>query len=411
MAAASRAIALVTPWFGGDDTNGSELLSSQLVRDLFAPRHRVDVLTTCARSFGDDWSANYYREGSVHEEHYTVRRFRVGPRDAEAFNRANAFLLSQPLEFLKEHPRAIPSAIEQAFCTENIGSPGLLQYLSDWGRTYSSIIFTPYPYGPALNGLERVSNRAFLQPCLHDEAYAYLPATARMFRAARGLLFNSTAEFKLACELYGPDVRAKGAVVGHWVDEPEVSPIVDRGVPNGRYVLYLGRVCDAKNTGAIIAAFRAYRRYRPGSQLKLVLAGGGESVEQTPGLFVLGRVTERQKRALLQSCAALFQPSVNESFSRSVMEAWSYGKPVAVNERCAPTAEALSECGGGRLAADLHEWIAAFSWVERSSTQSLREAGHQGNAHYRRHGTRDGVLRRYRTALGLGRCAPAAAAG
>ena len=211
----NHAIALVTPWFGDDETNGSQLLSSQLVGELFAANERVDVLTTCAKSFHDGWSSNYHAEGTTRFDSFTLRRFRVRERDTAAFNWANAFLLSQPTDFLKKHPGAIPAGVADAFCGENIHSPGLLQYLADWGRTYASIIFTPYPYGPVLHGLQRVSDRAFLQPCLHDEPYAYLPQTARIFRAARGLLFNSRAEYDLACELYGEAIRAKSTIVGH----------------------------------------------------------------------------------------------------------------------------------------------------------------------------------------------------
>ena len=136
MPGVNEKIALVTPWFGTDETNGSQLLSSQLVRELFASNQRVDVLTTCVKSFHDDWSKNHYAEGASRFENFTLRRFRVRARDTEAFNWANAFLLSQPPEFLKAHPGALPDAVAQAFCRENIQSPGLLQYLADWGRQY-----------------------------------------------------------------------------------------------------------------------------------------------------------------------------------------------------------------------------------------------------------------------------------
>ncbi len=411
---ASESIALVTPWFGDDQTNGAALLSSQLVRELFASNQRVDVLTTCARSFQDDWSANYYAQGASSLENFTVRRFAVRKRDADAFEQANRFLLSQPLDFLKAHPSCIPARVAGAFCRENIQSPGLLKYLSDWGRSYSAILFTPYLYGPVLAGQEIVGARSFLQPCLHDEAYAYLPQVARLFHGARGLLFNSRAEFDLARRLYGPKIATKSTIVGHWVPAPETE-IIDgeRAVPRERFVFYLGRICESKNVSSIVKAFRDYRRYRPVSRLQLVLAGDGEreGLESGGGLHVLGRIGERRKAALFQSCAALLQPSINESFSRSVMEAWSYGKPVAVNAQCAPTAEAVSECGGGWAASSPAEWIAALSAIDRANPQQLRDLGELGRMHYLEFGTPKSVLRRYREALGISAEPVAAAHG
>lgn len=398
----SQSIALVTPWFGDDQTNGAALLSSQLVRELFASNHRIDVLTTCARSFGDDWSHNYYAEGAARLENFTVRRFAVRDRDAGAFDRANAFLLSQPLEFLRAHPTCIPASVAGAFCRENIQSPGLLKYLADWGRSYSAILFTPYLYGPVLAGLEIAGARAFLQPCLHDEPYAYLPQVARLFHGARGLLFNSRAEYDLARRLYGPGIETKSTIVGHWVAAPESKATIgDGAIPRERFVFYLGRICESKNAHRIVKAFHDYRRYRPGSRLQLVLAGDGEMIESGNGVRLLGRISERRKAALLQSCAALLQPSVNESFSRSVMEAWSYGKPAAVNGDCAPTASAVRECGGGWTASSPAEWIAALSAIDRANTQELCELGELGREHYLRFGTPQRVLQRYREAFGI----------
>ena len=256
-----------------------------------------------------------------------------------------------------------------------------------------------------------MAERAFLQPCLHDEAYAYLPQAAKLFQSARGLLFNSSAEYDLARRLYGPGIAGKSAVVGHWVHPPQFEAREpSRDVPAGRYVLYLGRLCASKNVGVIVKAFRDYRRYRPESRLQLVLAGEGEGFESRGGVLVLGRVSERRKSALLRSCAALLQPSVNESFSRSVMEAWSYAKPVAVNAHCAATAEAVHACDGGWIAAPPTQWIEVLSAIDRAGSERLRLLGENGRAYYTRCGTPERVLQRYREVLGLA-AAPAAARG
>ena len=74
-----------------------------------------------------------------------------------------------------------------------------------------------------LRGLPLVADRAWLQPCLHDEAYAYLPDVASIFYQARGLLFISAGEMQLAARLYGPMVFAKGEVTGEGIELDDLS--------------------------------------------------------------------------------------------------------------------------------------------------------------------------------------------
>jgi glycosyltransferase involved in cell wall biosynthesis len=263
-------------------------------------------------------------------------------------------------------------------------------------------------YGPILSGVELVADRAYLQPCLHDEAYAYLPQVKNMFHAAKGLLFNSESELALAQRLYDPAIVSKSFIVGHWVDEPSSSVKSEgrRGIPREPFILYVGRTDSTKNVDAVAQAFLDYRRYRPASRLQLVLAGNGTmQIPAGPGIVSLGTVSDARKRRLLSTCLALVQPSMNESFSRTVMEAWSYGKPVAVNGKCEPTSAAVSECGGGWVASSTHEWIDVFSSIDRAGEKKLQELGERGRQYYFVNGTAERVLERYRVALDLDRSA------
>ncbi len=398
MPASDGRIAIVTPWFAENEIGGSQQLSWQLVHELFEPRSTIDVLTTCSRSFYSDWSVNHYPQGTTLRGNLAIRRFRVRQRSIEEFNWANAFLLDQPAGWFKKHPGRIPSQVAADFCKENIHSPGLLQFLADWGRRYRAILFTPYLYGPILRGVELVASRAYLQPCLHDEGYAYLPQVRKIFRAAKGLLFNSEVEFALAQRLYGSGIVSKSSVVGHWVKPPASGRIKHR---RRRYVFYLGRIDSTKNVDQIVDAFLEYRR-RCRTSLTLVLAGPGK-IQLPPrcGIVALGEVGEREKSGWLRSCLALLQPSRNESFSRSVMEAWSYGRPVAVNGDCEVTARALRECGGGWLSTSKDEWVAILSLIDRTDPDRLRALGERGRQYYLRNGTPERVLERYRAALFL----------
>jgi glycosyltransferase involved in cell wall biosynthesis len=333
-----------------------------------------------------------------------VRRFRVDKRDRDAFDRANAYFLSQPATPRRATP--LPAEHVEAFLEDNINSRELLAHLALRGSSYDAVVFLPYLYGPILAGLPIVRERAWLQPCLHHECYALVPQVAAMFHQAKGLLFNSDGELELALRLYGPGLREKSHVVGQWIDAPMLAS------PNGgrigpfapaqeRYVLYLGRRDETKNVGLLIESYRLYRRHDYATTLKLVLAGPGNTSYHDPahGIFDLGLLSDAQRDALLAGSMALFQPSYNESFSRVVMEAWSMARPVAVNAQCISTSLAVRRSGGGWTATTKGEWAELMALVDRSEPGVLAEAGERGGAYYLMHGTPDGVLDRYDEAM------------
>ncbi len=367
--------------------------------------HRVQVLTTTAKSPGDDWELNHFPAGESVENDVVVRRFRVDRRDRDAFDRANAFLLSQPLA----GRMSLPKGHTNAFVDENITSRALLAYLDEHGKEYDALIFLPYLYGPTLSGLPLVRERAWLQPCLHHECYAFLPQVGSLFHQAKGVLFNSDGEAELALRLYGPGIRDKSYVVGEWIEEPAQSQTAGARIAQftpgrERFILYLGRRDETKNVGLLIESFLLYRRQNYSTTLKLVLAGAGTTSyhDETHGVLDLGVVTEPQRDLLIENCLALFQPSYNESFSRVVMEAWSRSRPVAVNAQCVSTAQAVRRSEGGWLAATKSEWGDVMRLVDTLSSPQLLALGSRGNEYYRRTATPEGVMERYESALKLG---------
>ncbi|HZH89234.1 MAG TPA: glycosyltransferase [Pyrinomonadaceae bacterium] len=403
-----KPLAIVIPWFGAELKGGAEQQAFQLATRLAARGREVEVLATCCRSFQDDWATNHLRPGLTRQHGLSVRRFPVGARDSEAFDRVNAKLLALKPESLRAGVSPVPDADAAIFTGENINSPALLEHLRAHGDDYSAFIFIPYMFAHATGGLPLVAERAFLQPCLHDEPAAYLPAVEELFHRARGVLFNSEGERELAARLYGASVFARGLVVGEGIERNKAStkqlaralpPELRGGAP---FVLYLGRRDETKNTDLMVAAFRRFREGAPETQLKLVLAGAGAHSydERERGIFDLGLVGEETKAALLIACRALFQPSRNESFSRALMEAWSYGgRPVAAHRECLATALAVERAGGGWLAATEEEWAHAFSRVARATDAELAALGARGRAYAAEHADWDKVIARYEDLL------------
>jgi glycosyltransferase involved in cell wall biosynthesis len=402
--------ALVIPWFGADLVGGSEQHIFQVATRLAKRGHRVEVLTTCCRSFADDWGKNHYREGTSDVSGILVRRFPVRQRDEAAFAIANRELvdLNERAKLAGVCPASERTA--RVFVKENIHSPQLLEYLDRESAAYRNVVFAPYLYGPTLLGVERLRGRAVLQPMLHDETYAYLPQVAAVFHLARRILFNSDGEWLLARRLYGPSIVRKGFLTGEGVETEARDPSSEEEegrvarVAPAPFLLYLGRRDATKNTHLLVGAFKRFRASRPESLLQLVLAGQGALTPAdaaSPGVVDLGVVRDPEKAWLLSHCRALAQPSRNESYSRTVMEAWLHGAPVVVHRECLATRLPVESSRGGWAIDSEEEWASVFREIDSAPDAKLRTIGERGRAYAQVYADWDAAIDRYEEALDL----------
>ena len=379
-----KPIAIVTPWFGADATGGAEQQAREIATQLAMRKHDLEVITTCNRSFHDDWSVNHFDAGVSFYEGVKVRRFPVEPRDQTAFDRVNAKLLTLDDNELRPGVNPVSSDEASIFVNQNIKSAALLQHLRSERDAYHAFIFLPYMFAPSVLGVPVVSDRAWLQPCLHDEPAAYLPQIAEMFRAARGLLFNSRGEMELALGLFGPGIFSRSQVVGEGLaaapNRAAKTSTLPAEIRKKPYVLYLGRRDQTKNTDRLVRAFQQFHSIHPESDLQLVLAGPGAEDFAQPGVIDLGFVPDEVKQCLLKHCLALAQPSRHESFSRVIMEAWKAGRPVLAQRDCLPTATAVTESGGGWLAGTENEWAQLLGRIDSMSASELSIYGRRGRA-------------------------------
>lgn len=404
----AKPIAIITPWFAEHLKGGAEQQAWQVATRLSQRGHAVEVLTTCSGSFQDNWAQNTYKPGLTKLGNLSIRRFRVDRTDQGRFVQANTALLGVDRTQLRRGINPVSPADADAFSSENIRSDKLLQHLKANAAHYHAFIFLPYLYGPILNGLPLVAERAFLQPCLHDEAYAYLPEVAEIIHAAKGLLFISEGEARLAARLYGPGILPKSVVAGAGIEagahfDPNLIKVGGLDLSQTRYVLSLGRRDTTKNTDTLLRAYARFRQSQPNSPLQLLIAGPGDIPSDwlSPGVFDLGLVSEAEKEALLSHCQALFQASQNESYSRVIMEAWFYGRPAAAHQDCLATSLAVEEAQGGWLASSEVEWASLFAQVDQATPAELDAMGQTGQQYARDHANWDGIMARYESALGL----------
>ena len=393
-------LALVTPWFGKELVGGAERLAWELAFGLRARGHGTTVYTTCVESYARPWNKNTLTPGLALVDGLPVLRFPVDRTNLASFHAVNRKLLATDRRNFKPGAEILDEAETRRFVRDNIGSAKLVEHLAARAKTFDAVLFVPYLYGTTLQAWRAVADRAAIVPCLHDEAYAYLDPVSEMMRESAALFFNSQAEYELARRLYGPGIDPRSAVVGSGVATPEAGTLPVE-LAEKKYTLYIGRWDEGKNVSLLVEAFRRFRAITPESPLRLVFAGEGSEKQHfaDASILGLGRVSDDERDGLLRNCVALLQPSVNESFSRSIMEAWACGRPVAVHRDCAVTAGALAETGAGWQAGDVAEWQRLFHRLDAAAPIELAALGSRGETYVRENASWERIFERYEERL------------
>ena len=129
------------------------------------------------------------------------------------------------------------------------------------------------------------------------------------------------------------------------------------------FILYAGRKAPEKNTPLLVEYFARYKLTHPASPLTLVLIGPGGV--RIPGrlstdILDLGFVSPQEKADAYAGALALCQPSLLESFSLVMMEAWLAGTPALVHGRCRVTRDHCLASNGGLYFEDYFEFVEAM---------------------------------------------------
>lgn len=373
-------IALIIPWFGKDLKGGAEQQAWQIAMRLSERKLDVTVLTTCSQSFSADWSVNYYEPGEYREENFIIKRFPVIKRNSRIFDKVVSKLLSLNKENLFPSVSPVNRAEEEIYLSENINSPSLITYLRDNCDDYDIFLFMPYLFPVIIKGIKAVRDRAILQPCLHDECYAYLDRVGQAFYDAKKIFYNSAGEYEVARMLYGNGIARKSVITGEGVEIEKAPERSETPLIKGNYMLYIGKKDPGKNTDFLINVFNNFVD-KTGSTMKLVLAGTGSlySVKKTDQITDMGVVSEKEKINLLTYCKALVNPSINESFSRVIFEAWLFKKPVIVHRTCLATYKALEASGFAGMGGDSEEsFVEIFTDLDNIDRKLLEEMGNKG---------------------------------
>ncbi|MBQ6181103.1 MAG: glycosyltransferase [Ruminococcus sp.] len=391
-----KKIGFVIPWYADGIPGGAEMELREVTGHLRSAGVGLEILTTCVKEFGSDWSRNYYKEGLDKTVNgITIRRFKAKKRDTEAFDAVNAKLMSRT---------PITPEEEDIFLSEMVNSPDLYKYIDEHQNEYSLFVFIPYMFGTTYNGAMVVPEKSVLIPCFHDEAYAYLSRFKELFPRTAGMVFNARPEAELAEKLYGfSKSGTKTIVMGIGMDTdivPDPAAFREKFGINEQFILYAGRKDEGKNVHTLVKYFAEYLKRRSDTDLKLVLIGGGE-IDLPQKLVREGRIVDlgfvdRQDKYNAQGAAEfLCQPSKNESFSLVIMESWLCGRPVLVHEECAVTRNFVSESNGGLYFGNYFEFEGCTDYI-LSHKDIAWKMGSNGREYVRKNFDWDVIVDKYK---------------
>lgn len=331
-----RRVAFVTPRFGADIVGGAEAVARGLALGLVERGWDVEVLTTCAVN---PWTwANELPAATRLEEGLVVRRFpNVLATSASKEHAVHGRI------YYGERP---PLDDQVTWLNALFRNPGMFEEI--WRRRdeFDAFVFAPYLFWHTTVCMPAVADRSVVMPCLHDEVYARMDVMRHVLSLPASVWFLSGPEHDLAHRL-GP-VTPQHSVIGSGMDVPDGHDADEFRREYGidaPFLLYLGRREVDKGWPWLLEVFSRTR-----SHVKLVTAGAGDA-EVAPRLrgrvIDVGLLSEDQRNNAFAAALAFVQPSLMESYSRTVMEAWLAGTPVLARKGSAVVEWHVQNSGGG----------------------------------------------------------------
>ena len=372
-------IAFIVQRYGTEILGGSEY-HCRLIAERLAPKHQVEVLTTCAQDY-ITWE-NAYAEGPDRVRGVTVRRFaNAQTRDIQAFNRYSEWI------FNHEHSR--DEEIEW-LRQQGPWCPSLLEYLERHHQQYDVLIFFTYLYAPTVLGMKIAPQKSILVPTAHDEPAIRLEIYKELFSLPAGIAYNTEVERRFLTTHFS--MRAvEEETVGCGVDLPQAqqyprdpldgpaqpedgaddSPtfrphLARRGTTfrrrhrlDGPIALYGGRIDPGKGCEELIEYFSAY--VGEGGDASLVLMGVKlMPLPEEPFIRFAGRLSDQERTQALEAATVVVVPSPYESLSLLALEAFAVGTPILANARSEVLVDHCQKSNAGLYYADRYEFNEAL---------------------------------------------------
>lgn len=383
-------VGLVVQRYGEEVLGGAELHARWIAEHL-ARRHEVEALTTCAVDYLS-WH-NRFEPGESVVNGVRVRRFPVARRRTpEGYDEVAG------LVHFYEHTDE-----EERRWMEEHGpvTPELIDHLRARQEDYDALVFFSYRYWTTFHGLRVAPRRSILVPTAEDDPTIGLRLFRDFFALPAAYAFNSPEERELISRAAGRD-DLPGEVVGVGIEAPppvDAAAFRRRAELPGEYLIYVGRIEQAKGCARLFADFMRYVEEEREPDLHLLLLGRAVlEVPVHPRIVHLGALSDAEKLAAIQGSRALVHPSPFESLSMSLLEAWMMARPALVNGRCAVLRGQVLRAHGGLPYRGYVEFAECLRWLlgHRREAEAL---GEQGRAYFQENYAWDVILEKYERLL------------
>jgi O-antigen biosynthesis protein len=365
----NKRVAIVVPRYGLDVAGGAARQARCFAEEAARQGWRVEVWTTRANNLFT-WE-DAYPAGCEEIHSVTVRRFPAAWR-----NRHRHVSLDNRLVW-QGH---IPMVNQYEWLETGVHSVSLYAHVAQHAAEFNVIVALPFTMPLVHYAAWTAPGRVVVWPCLHDEPHAYTEPVRLLLENVWGVMFNSPEEGALAIRRLG--IRPRRAVVlgeGVSLNLPvSGSPDDDLSLQT-RNLLYVGRLEVGKNVKLLYDYVRCYADEEGGDVRLVVLGRGPLEPPDHPAFDYRGFAPEEEKALACASSLALCQPSINESFSLTIMESWLAGRPVIVNDECAVTRGHVRRSKGGLWFHSYEEFIGAVKWIQKHTdlADQMGENGRQ----------------------------------
>jgi glycosyltransferase involved in cell wall biosynthesis len=401
-------IAFIVQRYGAEILGGSEY-HCRLVAEHLAPRHQVEVLTTCARDY-TTWQ-NAYPEGADRVRGVTVRRFATSrTRDLAEFNRQSDWIF---------HNRHSTQDERRWLEAQGPWSPALIDYLERHHGQYDILVFFTYLYAPTVLGIRVAPEKSLLVPTAHDEPAIRLGLYQDVFSRAAGIVWNTEVERRFVSSLFHLRALVED-VVGCGVDLPEgeaalggepAPPTREGREPlpphlegpanafrrrhrvHGPFALYGGRIDPGKGCEELLEYFQAY--VKDGGDASLMLMGVKlMPLPDDPHVRFAGTLPDEERLHALEAATVVVVPSPYESLSLLALEAFAVGTPVLASARSDVLVDHCRRSQAGLYYADRWEFVEALRLLVKDA--ALRASmGANGKAYIHRHYRWSSIIHKY----------------
>jgi glycosyltransferase involved in cell wall biosynthesis len=374
-------VAIVVPRHGPDIAGGAETLARGFAEEAARRGWTVEVWTTCARSHYT-WE-NAYPTGHEESQGVTIHRFPITAwnpgRQAELYVRLTT----------QGH---LPVADQYAWLESGAHSAPLYEHISQHAAEFDAVVVLPYSTPLMHYAAWAAPERVVVWPCLHDEPYAYMEPVRLLLESVWGVMFLSPEERHLATRRLNMHPHNIGVVGGGVsLTSAVADPPGLEKPPSG--LLYVGRLEEGKGLPMLYDYVRCYADEDGGIRL-VVLGQGPVEPPPHPAFEYRGFVAEAEKTLAYASTLALCQPSINESFSLTIMEAWLAARPVLVHGDCAVTQGHVQRSKGGLWFRTYEEFAGAVKWLQANPALAAR-MGENGRRYVSSNYTWEAVVARF----------------